>query len=86
MPIKLTIVASVILLVNLPCGYWRQGVARFSLPWFLAIHIPIPIVIGLRWVTGLGFHWSTYPIIILAYMTGQHLGARWRRYRQGPSA
>lgn len=82
MSIKLAIVALVIFLLNLPCGYWRQGVRKFSLSWVLAVHLPIPFVVAVRLLTGLGFHWSTYPVIVLAYMAGQYLGARWRRRRQ----
>ena len=37
--------AFVILLLNLPFGYWRAGVARFSRGWFLAVHVPVPFVI-----------------------------------------
>lgn len=86
MVIKLILVALVTFFLNLPCGYWRQGSVRFSLSWILAVHLPIPFVVGLRYITGLGFHWSSYPAILVAYMAGQYLGARWRRNRQDFSA
>ena len=40
--------------LNLPFGFWRAGVRKFSLPWFLAVHAPIPLVVGLR----LGSDWD----------------------------
>ena len=81
MSLNLALVALAVFLLNLPCGWWRQGAPRFSLSWILAVHLPLPFVIGLRWLGGIGFHWSTYPVLVAAYMAGQYLGARWRRRR-----
>ena len=47
-------VALAVLIVNLPFGYWRVGLRRFSVPWFLAVHAPVPLVIGIRVLAGLG--------------------------------
>ena len=58
---------------------------RFSPAWFLAVHGAVPIVVALRIAAGLGFRWSTVPILVAAYFTGQALGAR-RRRRRGPPA
>jgi hypothetical protein len=33
-------VALAVLLVNLPCGFWREGVRKITLPWLLAVHLP----------------------------------------------
>ena len=49
---KLAVVSAVVLLLNLPFGYWRAGARKFSLRWFLAVHVPVPLVIGLRLVSG----------------------------------
>ena len=81
MPPAVWIVASVILLVNVPFGFWRAGVRKFSFPWFVAVHAPVPIAIGLRFAAGLGFRLATLPIFIAAYFTGQVLGGRLRRRR-----
>lgn len=75
-------VAAVVLLLNLPFGAWRAGVRRFSLPWFVAVHAPVPLVAGLRLLTGLGFQWSTLPILVAAYFAGQSIGG-WLRMRFG---
>jgi hypothetical protein len=76
-------VALVVLVLNLPFGYWRAGVRRFSLPWFLAVHASVPLVVGVRLLTGLGWHLATVPVLALAFLAGQVLGGRVRSWRRG---
>ncbi len=82
MATKLTAVAVVVLLLNLPFGYWRAGVRKFSWQWFVAVHAPVPMIIGLRFLAGLGFHFVTYPALVGAYAAGQFLGGRWYTHRR----
>ncbi len=74
-------VALAILLLNLPFGYWREGVRKFSPQWFLAVHVPVPLAIGLRFAVGLGFRLATLPLFVAAFFGGQFLGGRLRRMR-----
>jgi len=74
--------ALVVLLLNVPFGYWRDGVPKFSLQWFLAIHLPVPLVAGMRILTGQGWSWSTFPLLVAAFLAGQLLGARLRKPRR----
>ena len=67
-------VAALVALLNLPFGYWRANVDKFSRQWFLAVHVPVLFVIALRVMSGLGFHLATLPIMIGAYFVGQFLG------------
>jgi len=69
-------VAAAILLLNLPFGYWRAGLRRFSGRWFLAVHAPVPLAIGLRFAVGLGLQWRTLPLFVAAFFGGQWLGGR----------
>lgn len=78
-------VATAVLFINLPFGYWRAGAKRLSLPWFLAIHVPVPLVIGLRFASGLGFQLATLPVMVGAFFTGQFLGGRVRLWRNDRS-
>lgn len=71
-------VAAVILLVNLPFGFWRAGVRKFSLPWFFAVHVPVPIAVGLRFLVGLGWRLGALPVFVAAFFGGQFLGGRLR--------
>ncbi len=63
------------MIINLPFGYWRTNVEKFSKEWFLAVHLPVPFVIAAR----LGFRVSFrfIPVFILFYFLGQWLGAQW---------
>ncbi len=74
--LRLGEVACMVLLMNLPFGFWRAGVRRFTLPWFLAVHAPVPLVVGLRVLAGLGWRLSTVPVLAIAFLAGQMLGGR----------
>jgi len=69
----------VVVFLNIPFGYWRESVKRLSWQWFLSIHSPVPVIIFLRYSLHLGWAWTTFPILIGAYFSGQFLGARWHR-------
>ena len=71
----LMIVAVLVLCLNLPCGYVRAGRKRFTLQWFLAVHASIPIIVTLRFLSGLGWHLTTFPVLVAAYFSGQLWGA-----------
>jgi len=72
-------VAIAVLLLNLPFGFWRAGVRKFSLAWFVAVHAPVPLIVALRLLSGLGFRWTTFPVMVTGYFAGQFLGGRLRR-------
>ena len=70
------------LAVNVPFGFWRAGVRKFSPAWFVAVHAAVPVVVGLRLVLGLPFRWAALPLFVGAYFAGQALGARVRQRRR----
>lgn len=72
-------VAIAVLVINLPFGYWREGLRKFSFMWLVAVHAPVPAVIALRVASGLGFHLVTFPVMIGAYFSGQYVGGLLRR-------
>jgi len=72
---KLILISVVVFLINIPFGYWRANVGRFSLQWFVAIHIPVIFVIALRLVSHLGFGWYTYLFMVTAFFLGQQSGS-----------
>ena len=61
-------------LINLPFGFWRGKVKKFSTKWFLAVHLPIPFVILFRFAFHLGFQLYTYPAMVGAFFVGQWVG------------
>ncbi|RKQ63295.1 hypothetical protein C7457_0160 [Thermovibrio guaymasensis] len=74
---KLLFVILVTLLMNIPFGWLREGVRKFSPLWFLYVHFPIPFIIAMR--IGLGIEWKFAPLLILVAVLGQFIGARLRR-------
>jgi hypothetical protein len=68
--------------LNLPFGYWRAGVRKFSPQWFVAVHAAVPLVIALRYSLGLPFRWSMFPLFVAAYFGGQFAGSRLRLRRR----
>jgi hypothetical protein len=73
-------------ILNLPFGYWRARLRKFSSAWFVAIHAPVPLVIGLRFVLGLPFRWGALPLFVAAYFVGQFVGSRWGPRRLAANA
>ncbi len=76
---RLIAVALTTLVINIPMGYWREGVRKFSPAWFVAVHTAVPLVVLMRHKSHIGFAWYTYPPMVLCYFGGQFIGARYRR-------
>jgi len=74
-------VASLVFLLNLPFGYWRANEQKFSRGWFLSVHAPVPLVIALRLLSGLGWQLVTFPVMIGAFFGGQLAGGGIRTVR-----
>jgi len=81
-PVTALVIVSVLtFLLNIPFGYWRTNVPKFSIQWYFAIHLPVPAIILMRIFSGIGFHWSTYVVLVASFFLGQFLGGRifmWR--------
>lgn len=67
---------AIVFLLNFPFGYWRANTDRFSRGWFLAVHLPIPLLALARWE--LGFGWQVLPLTVLTFTLGQFLGGQSR--------
>jgi hypothetical protein len=76
-------VALLVFLINLPFGYWRASVRKLSTQWFLAVHLPVPLVIALRIFSGLGWKLISFPVLVGAFFLGQFVGGRVRNIIQG---
>jgi hypothetical protein len=80
---RLGIISAAVFLLNFPFGYWRANVRRFSLQWYLSIHLPVPAVIAMRLLSGVGWHLITFPLFIGSFFVGQFLGGRYHGLRSG---
>ena len=65
---------SLILLGNIPVGFYRKRFTRFSRPWARCIYIPILANIILRRLFGFGY--IIIPVSVIALLAGQLIGAR----------
>ena len=63
-------------ILNLPFGYWRINVRKFSFQFFLAIHLSIPFIILFRIVSGSGFELMTFFFTVPAFFLGQLIGSK----------
>lgn len=71
---NLILISILVFILNIPFGYWRSNVINYSLEWFLAIHLPIPIIIILRLLSGIGFEFNSYIFLVIAFFLGQLAG------------
>lgn len=75
----LTGLIALAIIVNIPLGYLRQAVPKFSFAWYFYIHISIPLIIYLRIKSG--YSWKFIPLTIGGAIIGQIIGGRIRRRR-----
>jgi hypothetical protein len=73
--------ALIVFLLNLPFGYWRSNEKKLSPRWFLSIHAPVPLAIAIRVLSGLGWQFITFPLMIGAFFGGQFAGGMIHRMR-----
>ena len=76
MYLNLAIVTLLTFILNVPFGYWRSKVKKFSFLWFLYVHLPIPFIVLMRFGFHLGFQWWTYPFLVGAFFSGQLFGKK----------
>ena len=67
-----------VFIVNIIFGYWRSNTRKLSVQWVLAIHVPVPIAIGLR-LAFLGWNWLMLPVFVLDFAAGQYTGGVMRK-------
>lgn len=75
-PLIFSLVAGGSFLGNVGLGRLRARARKFSAPWFLWIHLSVPVIIALRLHYGLRPTPLVIPALILCAVTGQVIGAR----------
>ena len=68
------ILSAFTLLINLPFGRARAKTRKYSLRWFLYIHIPVPIIFVARTLSHVEFKYI--HIFAVAAVAGQIIGGR----------
>lgn len=77
---QLTSLLAFALGTNLPLGYLRETSRKFSLRWFVLIHLSVPFIIALRIM--LDLPWHVIPLTLTCAIAGQLIGARLKRRQQ----
>ena len=71
---KVALLSLFAFLINLPFGYLRSRSKRYSLKWFLYIHIPIVFIIAARLFSHVDYVFI--PVFMAATVAGQLFGGR----------
>ncbi len=71
------LIGAAALAVNLPLGYAREGYRKFSVGWFVCIHLSVPLIAYLR----LANHVTAWaiPAFLACAVLGQLGGGKVRR-------
>ena len=68
------VVSAITLLLNLPFGYARARAKKYSLRWFLYIHVPIPFIFIARVLSHIEMQYI--PFFALTAIIGQLVGGK----------
>ena len=79
---KIILLCIFIFFLNIPFGIWRGKVEKFSKQWFLAVHLPVPIIIGMRLFMNIPLTLKMFPIFVFSYFTGQFIGSKIKKATQ----
>jgi hypothetical protein len=71
-----------VFIINIPFGYWRANVRKFSLQFLLAIHLPVILIILFRIFSVSGFEVTTFFFTVPAFFLGQFAGSKIYSFRK----
>ncbi len=71
-----------VFIINIPFGYWRANVRKFSLQFLLAIHIPVILIVTFRILSSSGFDLTTFLFTVPAFFIGQFAGSKIYSFRK----
>jgi hypothetical protein len=77
----MALIGGAALAVNIPLGYAREGFRRFSIGWFVCIHLSVPLIAWLRLVNHVAA-WGI-PAFVACAVLGQIAGGKVRRIGRG---
>jgi hypothetical protein len=77
----MALIAATALAVNIPLGYAREGFRRYSIGWFVCVHLSVPLIAWLRLSNNVGA-WGI-PAFVACAVVGQIAGGKVRRSRRG---
>ena len=73
-PLLLAALLAATFVITLPFGVWRATCRKFTIQWWLAIHLVIPFIFLMRrWG---GFSYWYIPLFLASTVLGQIVGGR----------
>jgi hypothetical protein len=76
-PLLLAALLAVTFVITLPFGVWRSFTRKFTIQWWLAIHLVIPLIFVMRrWG---GFSYYFIPLFLASTVLGQIIGGKLNR-------
>ena len=73
-PLLLIALLATTFIITLPFGVWREKCRKFTIQWWLAIHLVIPFIfIMRRWG---GFSYWYIPLFLASTVLGQIVGGK----------
>lgn len=76
--VRIIVVVAVVFLLTLPFGFYRAYTRKYSLRWFLAIHVPVILVFLARYEAHLSY--AYIPATCAAFAASQYLAGRIGRW------
>jgi hypothetical protein len=76
--VRVIVVLATVVVITFPFGFYRAYTRKMSWRWFLAIHLPVPLVFLARFESHLS--WAFIPFTCMAFAAGQLLGAKAGRW------
>lgn len=77
----MALIGATALAVNIPLGYAREGFRKYSIGWFVCVHLSVPLIAWLRLANHVGV-WGI-PAFVACAVLGQLAGGKVRRIRRG---
>lgn len=79
--VLIALIGCAALIVNIPLGYAREGFRKFSIGWFVCVHLSVPLIAWIR----LSNHVSAWgiPAFVVCAVLGQIAGGKVRRSLRG---
>lgn len=67
--VLLSALTTLLVVVNVPLGYLRNGYERFAYGWYFYLHLSLPVAVYLRVKTG--YEWKFIPVLLCGAVLGQ---------------
>ena len=72
--LNILIVSVFSFLINIPLGIWKERYKKYSLPWFVVLHLSVPVIIVLRIYLKANPYFI--PLFIALAVAGQFVGKK----------